>query len=254
MSEHHDAPLSEDARALLDAFTADETPTAQQQDDVWASVSRDTPPPRRLQKVETGPQPATTPAPRRTWIWVAAAVAAAAAAVLVLGDREGQQAQQRQSQQEPHTAPYQAAPTGAEGRAEEGTPAPIRTMARQVPAPVPPEVDTAEPPAEEELEPPPLQRPSTRHPAGTDARAEIEALRRAKQALAEGRASEALKILDAPGRARGRGQLGREREALRVEALCAVGQTDRAAKEAKLLLERMPQHPYASKLRRPCSK
>jgi hypothetical protein len=79
---------------------------------------------------------------------------------------------------------------------------------------------------------------------------ELALVRRAKAEIARGDAQAALGTLDVHDRAFPKGALLAEAEVVRVEALVAVGQPQRAAEHAWAFLERHQDSPYAERLRR----
>jgi len=94
---------------------------------------------------------------------------------------------------------------------------------------------TAAPAAQPVVEPPPPSPTRSRArkaqpptpPADTLA-AELALVSKAKQQLRSGRAADALRVLDEHARRFASGQLGAERDELRVEALCQLGRDDEA--------------------------
>ena len=80
---------------------------------------------------------------------------------------------------------------------------------------------------------------------------EVEALREAHTALREGRAGEAMEVLDqdaAPSSG-----LEQERAAMRVFALCRLGKTQEAQSQAKAFLAQWPKSPHAARVRTACT-
>ena len=80
---------------------------------------------------------------------------------------------------------------------------------------------------------------------------EVEALREAHTALREGRAGEAMEVLDqdaAPSSG-----LEQERAAMRVFALCRLGKTQEAQRQAKAFLAQWPKSPHAARVRTACT-
>ncbi len=82
---------------------------------------------------------------------------------------------------------------------------------------------------------PPASPPSAELPAFDSLSAEVELLRRAKRALADGRPAQALTWLDEHAAAFERGALNHAREAARVTALCALGRAPEAQRRAQQL-------------------
>jgi len=82
--------------------------------------------------------------------------------------------------------------------------------------------------------------------------AESRQLREAHAAMQDGDARRALTLLDAQGRTNAGGQLGEEREAMRVFALCKLGRLDEAKTVAARFRVQHPQSPLADRMRGPC--
>jgi hypothetical protein len=80
-----------------------------------------------------------------------------------------------------------------------------------------------------------------------EARPEIEILREAQQALGSNPAR-ALALADEHARSHPKGQLGQEREMLRIQALVALGRKDEARALAKAFKERHPKSGYLPRL------
>ncbi|MEM9458679.1 MAG: hypothetical protein AAGF11_31170 [Myxococcota bacterium] len=198
----------------------------------------------------------TRPTPRR-WPWVA--VAAAAAIVFVgLGFALGRgsswlsETESDPSQQSIYEAePEQTSPRSVTSKQAVGS----ISIAEPEPEPAP------EPAVEAEPEPDPIidadaarprPRRRSRSPASSasDLAAEIDLLRRAKQALGRGSSAEALAILEQHRRRFPRGQMAPDRHALQLEARCHQGSAHRA--KARRFLERHPRSPYAARLRKTC--
>lgn len=93
--------------------------------------------------------------------------------------------------------------------------------------------------------PPPASEPAA--PTGSDALTlELELLQRARAQVAAGRFSAASQALQEHARQFGDGQLAGERDALRVDVLCATGQTS-AAETLAATLRGAPTDPCAAK-------
>jgi hypothetical protein len=89
---------------------------------------------------------------------------------------------------------------------------------------------------------------STASPERDSLPLELEALDRARSALARGDASRALGLLDEYSTRFPKPRLRAESAVLRVEALVARGQNDAAVRLGKALLAREPNGPYARRL------
>lgn len=112
-----------------------------------------------------------------------------------------------------------------------------------------------EPATEErrEVRAPPHDVASPQESATTSAlRAEMELLRRARDALEADRPREALEVLEQHVRAYPEGQMVEDRMALRIRALCAVGKGPQARGEAQVFLRRHPRSPHADQIRKTC--
>jgi hypothetical protein len=92
-------------------------------------------------------------------------------------------------------------------------------------------------------------RARTPSPASSALADEIAALDGAREALASGDSSRALRALDARDRAFPRGALGPEATVLRIEALALRGDRATAARLAEAFLAASPRSPHASRIR-----
>jgi hypothetical protein len=92
-------------------------------------------------------------------------------------------------------------------------------------------------------------RARTPSPAPSALADEIAALDGAREALASGDASRALRALDARDRAFPRGALGPEATVLRIEALALRGDRAAATRLAEAYLAASPRSPHASRIR-----
>lgn len=97
-------------------------------------------------------------------------------------------------------------------------------------------------------------RPEPRAARGdvSDLDAELALLRRARAALSEGRATEALALVDEHARRFSAGHLVEERALLRVQALCETGAQAQARAEAQAFARAQPGSPHANKIIRVC--
>ena len=95
-------------------------------------------------------------------------------------------------------------------------------------------------------EPPRARTPS---PASSALADEIAALDGAREALASGDASRAIRALDARDRAFPRGALGPEAMVLRIEALALRGDRAAATRLAEAFLAASPRSPHANRIR-----
>jgi hypothetical protein len=121
--------------------------------------------------------------------------------------------------------------------------------APQTPVTVPPRS-----PAPQPLAPvaPAIDRPANTPAIDPVLAAELALVDAAKRALAAGDAALALDRLAAHARDHRRGQLAEERQALRVEALCAAGKRPQARAEATLFLREYPASTHADRIARAC--
>ncbi len=89
-------------------------------------------------------------------------------------------------------------------------------------------------------------------PSAPDSRLAEESarVRAAREALRSGNGASTLSLLDAIDREFGGGVLGQEREALRIEALAALGRTTEARVRADVFLKRHPGSAFASSVGR----
>ncbi len=145
-------------------------------------------------------------------------------------------------------------------------PPPQPLPAGTLPLPQPRPVGTPTPPQAAAESPPswPARAPSAARPAlaagavappGSASPAVAEELRlvHAAQAhLRAGRAEQALASLSEHARLYPQGVLREERVAARVLALCALGRSEQARREADAFARGAPRSPYAGGLRRPC--
>jgi hypothetical protein len=82
---------------------------------------------------------------------------------------------------------------------------------------------------------------------------EVAVLRAARAALSRGDATGTLTLLDEYGRAFPGGALGEERDAVRVEALCASGRASEARTAAERFERAFPGSPYLAGVRSACA-
>lgn len=94
-------------------------------------------------------------------------------------------------------------------------------------------------------------QPDVAQPASLDFREALEQLRRAREQLEQGRATMSLLLLSELDRSAGE-LLFDEREALRVLALCATGQTPAARAAARRLEQHSPRSIYARRVATSC--
>jgi hypothetical protein len=138
--------------------------------------------------------------------------------------------------------------------------APAETSAVVPPQP-PPLPPAAETPAVDEAAPTGAAErarpaPGVRHPvrsatpaAANPLRQEITLIKEARQALREGHAAHALRVLEECRRLHPDGVLVQERERLTVEALIAAGRAAEASARAAAFLRRYPDSPHAGEVR-----
>lgn len=148
------------------------------------------------------------------------------------------------SMQKPESAPF--APPAVVASASAMT-VPAQPIAQPVEAQ--PSDETAEP------EPEVVQKaPATTVNTAPSPRLaeEVESLKEAHTALREGRADEAIEVLDRDASAGDAAGLEQEREAMRVFALCKLGKQEEARRAAEVFLSRWPRSPLASRVAASC--
>lgn len=143
----------------------------------------------------------------------------------------------------PGAAP-QASPAakGLAARAQAEQSKPIETAA-PLPAPDPPGEEAAAP------RPAASAAPASPRPAPTSLTGEIASLDAAREALAAGDASRALRALDEHDRKFPGGMLGPEATVLRIEALALRGDRASAARLGNAFLDAHPRSPHANRVR-----
>lgn len=119
----------------------------------------------------------------------------------------------------------------------------------QAPVTVPPRSPAPQPLAPEA---PAIDRPASAPAIDPVLAAELALVDAAKRALAAGDAALALDRLAEHARDFRRGQLAEERQALRVEALCAAGKRPQARAEATLFVREYPASTHADRIARAC--
>jgi hypothetical protein len=141
----------------------------------------------------------------------------------------------------PPTAAEQEPPPAAGAPPSEDTPAPAES-AEVPPAPRPHKTAHAQPrPAAGPAGPPPTSAGRLRE--------ETTLIREARQALRQGDAARALKLLDECRRLFPRGVLEQERERLAIEALSRSGRAAEASARAASFLRKYPDSPHAGEIR-----
>ncbi|MCX4246183.1 hypothetical protein [Paraliomyxa miuraensis] len=263
--------LDTDARAMLDAFAAEERIPSEVHERVWARVAADV------------ARPAAPKWPRRALL-VSGLVAAAAVAMMWTGARSLRPADQRDRANQ---AEY-----GRQGSDHREALEPGRPRSQSTRAPVPgsnpapsdgPQSATSETPlAEPEPPTPPSSEPtrtdsadsdgkseprrstgtSSREPSPTDepdpttASAtlldELEIIRRANTELTAEHPERALAALDEHARRFPSGALTEERRFLRAVALCKAGRDDEGKERARAFLQTYPRTAFAERLRSAC--
>jgi hypothetical protein len=83
--------------------------------------------------------------------------------------------------------------------------------------------------------------------------AEMRLLKAAQTSLGAGNATEALRLLDEHAARFPSSKLAEAREVTRVNALCKLGQTAQASKEADRFLARHPDSPFVERVKKVCS-
>ena len=226
--------LSPAARAILDAGHIAQDPTALQRERNRAALRA-----RLAAEVSAPPPVAQRPSPRVAW-WGAAAVGLAALVVALLWRREPPASPVRTS------APTSPAPAVAPAPVPV-TPAPVPV----VPVPVAPSA------TQEAPRPVPVvtaARDRRTEPSEVDTMAEeLRLLRESRRALDQGDGRAALALVQTHARRFPRAQLAEEREATRVLALCASGDTAAASRAGQSFVSRYPQSPQLPRVRRSCA-
>lgn len=224
-------------RRALDAKTPDPQPS-------WS---------RLVAKIEAGahPLPVDLVAPRRPW-WIPVAVGAAAAAVLAAwllpGFERTQPATREASDQAAMAAEDEAPGAVSQDDARLVTPAPIEEVppepepeAVPVPDAVPVPKVVPEPVAK------PKRKPNPARDASFDVVAEANAIRRVQEAIRDGRAAAALKLLRRYRARFPKGTLRDEAALLQADALCLDGKAEAARKAAASFVRAHPSSPLTQR-------
>ncbi len=230
-----------DSRALLDAYRAHTRPSPEARRRM-ASVLLDT-------KADK----------RHVWPWIVAGAVAAAAVVLwlVVGLVGGPLRMTARSN--PSTAADRAQPNASVRVATSG---PETRASDPVPPPLPPALATpaALRPEPATPGPAPVRARSDQRSAHTEDTAAFEEaadkwlrIEAAERALARGKPSLALDELDRHAREFPLADLGQERRALRVLALCAVGRTTEGRGQRSAFLRDFPRSTYRVRVELACS-
>ena len=95
--------------------------------------------------------------------------------------------------------------------------------------------------------------PAPRAKPAANLNAEAKLLAEASGALGNGRAARALELLDKHERDYANGVLAEERTAARVLALCEIGRTAEARRQAELFLRSAPRSPLVPRVRSSCA-
>lgn len=241
-----------DPRRLLADYRAGERMPPALREAAWlrlqAAVRGDQPDTAVTQDLADAPAPARTAPRRQRLVVLVLALAALALLVAGLGQflRPGGRAEPG-NQAAHDLRPVDPTPTAPAG-------GPLRsTTSRAADEP-----RTADPPSSAEPATPEPARPSTRRRAtpldrdpalGLDA--ELSLLRRARAAL-PGAPQQALQLLAEHRRRFPAGHLAEERTLLRVQALCAAGQRDRARAAARSFARAYPDSPHTPTIAATC--
>ena len=256
-------------RAMLRAYRSAKAPPPVDRDALWARIEMSLDGGARGPRLEPSPSPELLPLRPRGFIapvvGVAVMVAAVVAAALAFRPGEHREAVARQ------------APSEAAHQPALGEPAPLVTPSRSTSVPavaapsvpsMPADAPTVEPtrashhrvtPSVEReplAGPSVLASPTAEDPVveETDAlMAELALVREARHALRVDRPARALELLDAHARAYPAGQMREDRQALRIEALCAAGKAPQARAEAALFLRAFPGSAHAQRVRTSCA-
>lgn len=260
------ARLDPKARAMLRAYRGAKTQPAPQREALWSRIEGS------LDAGALGPSLPSRPRPRPRSRWVTPVTATAAAAAVVAAIALGVAAARRlDPQRAPSQAPRDAtrrvpavtspravtpAPASAkEPRADADPPAVVSPSATVAPD----RVDPREPPAPRRSKSrsdhaqPPSSSDAPDAPEADELRAEMTLIRKARQVLRDDRAARALEILDAHARAFPQGQMREDRQALRIEALCAAGKQPQARAEVRRLLRDFPVSAHAARVQAMCA-
>lgn len=103
------------------------------------------------------------------------------------------------------------------------------------------------------LRPSTASAPSSSSKSSSTFTADVNLLRNVHQAIAEGRAAQALALLDVRRTQAPEGAFAPERAAARVVALCRLGRTAEARAEAERFLASYPRSPLGERVRHTCS-
>ncbi len=108
----------------------------------------------------------------------------------------------------------------------------------------------AEPVAEKSQ--PSAEQPAAAEPGEVSLESEIGLIRAASRALMNNEPESALRLLDHHAEQYPDGALSQERQALRVIALCELGEWSRGTREKDLFLQNAPDSPLADRVRKAC--
>lgn len=229
-----------DPRQLLAAYRAAIEPDPSALEELWKDVA-DPDAELRVVQVESRRHADSV---RFGWLGVAIGVAAAAAFAWWLGSLD-------------LLGPTVSQPASTQAAYQHQSPA----TERRLPAPEPPPASLDAPSAAPLVDPPPAgERPPARAPSRTRPKpaaldplaAETRLIAQAESALRRSDPAAALDILARHATAHPHGALAIERQALRVIALCTLGNTMQGRGEASVLRGRVGAHPYAERIQRAC--
>lgn len=249
--------LGEDARGLLEAFRAEERPSAPRRDAILKELEAAGSSERPRRKIRstsrgrvTAPSSGASRVSTRRWIPIGA-LAVAAALVLVASRwalLDGS-AVEGAALERPSEAAHQL-----ESQTIEGVAAPLErdrstslqhVTPRETPADTAETVDVATPMAR------PKPSSGSRAHDG-EGGGELELIEHAQRALRDGRPARALELLERHSGSYPRGALSEESTFLRAQALCATGRLAEARTLATDFVATRPESAYAGKMRRVC--
>jgi hypothetical protein len=235
--------LSREAREALQAFRAEERPTASQRQRIWSDIETDAANERWQRAV---PRSGGT---LRQWLTVA--VAAAAVALLALSWLQGRVASENETDPTAMGAPY-GADTSAEP--EMVHPSSLRSTAVAQPEDVEspgPATDLVEP--EVEPEPPETRREEASEQSPADPlETERQLIEAAHAALGRADAKLALDLVERHAREFPKGQMAEEASVYRARALCELGRLEEARAEVRRFLDAWPDSQHHARMLRTC--
>jgi TolA-binding protein len=226
--------LTDDAKDMLDALKADETPSKASSDRMWSAVAAGGAGAALLAGIGKG----------KLLLLGALGITGVVALVLVAAPGAG-----------PGGGDGEASPAvaahseGVEDRPVRPEPAPEDPEIVEAPEPEPEIPEAPEPKAAEPDER--VEKPKPQ-PAPDDLEKELSLLGDAKSALRQGDTAEALGILNRHRKDFPRSSFGEEREFLRMTALCDSGKKDKARKVAERFLKKHPSSALSPRVEKLC--